>query len=178
MEAIHATPAPEVFLVFPCPYFKVRNRFLKEWAGLALMSLTEAYQHTENARSYEISTNFAGLVGQYLHRAYKLMATELFGVPVEEASTLNFTMTDEQLATYDPSRYFTSTEMTDVVPTVQDIATEDDLRVLTAGIPATELVGLGPYPNAAAFEDEAGAAAAGGDTSTTPGGSFAPPPSA
>lgn len=182
MEAVHATPVPEVFNIFPCPYFKVRNQFMKEWGGLALMALTEATQHTENARAYEVSTDFAGLMGQYLHRVYKLMATELFGVSVEEADALDFTLSDELLGSYEPGQFFTSTEMVDVVPTLQDIPTEDDLRVLTAGIPATEIVCLQAYPNVGAFEDKdkgkGKTSKTSGKKSATSKGSFAKRPGA
>jgi hypothetical protein len=178
MEPQHASPAPQAFLIFPTPYHKTRNQWLKDWGGLTLMALTEAMQHTENATAFNISTTFSGLIGQYLHRIYQRMATELFGVPVEQAKALDFTLTDEQLASYDPSKFFTSTEMTDVVPTIQDIQTEDDLRVLTAGIPATELVGLQPYPSSAAFEDASGGTAGTGGTTSAGSESFAEPPSA
>jgi hypothetical protein len=52
------------------PFFKVRNPFLRRWAGLILVSLAEAMQHTENRRETEISTAFAGQVGQYVKRGY------------------------------------------------------------------------------------------------------------
>lgn len=179
LEPQHASPAPAIFLIYPTPYFRVRNQFLKEWGGLVLMALTEAMQHTENAQAFEISTNFAGLIGQYLHRVYRQMATELFDVPAAEAEALDFTLTAEVLASYDPGRYFSSTEMIDTVPPIQQIPTEDDLRVLTAGIPASELVGLQPYPRAGAFADQpTSAAAAGQETKESSGESFAAPPSA
>lgn len=65
MEVLHARPAGEVFRVYPVPFFKVRNPFLRRWAGLVLVSLSEAMQHTENRKEMEISTAFAGQVGQY-----------------------------------------------------------------------------------------------------------------
>ena len=147
MEAVHSTPARREFVIFPLPYFKVRNEFMKEWAGLALDALSEAMQHTENAQALEVSLNFSGLVGQYLHRIYRLMATELFGVPVADASKLDFTLTDAQLAAYDPGKYFTQTEMIDTVPLLASLPTEDDLETLTNGIVASQLVGLQRYPS-------------------------------
>lgn len=147
MESVHTSPAETVFIIHPCPYFRARNAFLKEWCGLALNALSEAYQHTDNRKAYEIGEPFAGIVGQYLHRIYKLMATELFGVPVEEASALDFTLTDAQLSAYDPSQFFTSTEMIDTLPPLYHVPTEDDLEVLTNGIPATLLVNLTRYPS-------------------------------
>jgi len=75
METAHALPAPEEFLVYPTPYFKVRNQWLKQYAGLMLIGLTEAVQHQENARPLEISEGFAGLIGQYVQRVYRLEKT-------------------------------------------------------------------------------------------------------
>jgi len=181
MEPVHSTPAPLVHEIYPVPYFKVRNPFMKEYCGLILNSLSEAMQHTENRKSYEISTAFSGLVGQYLHRVYRLMATELFGVSDEAAKALDFTLTDEQLASYDPSKYFTSTELIDTVPPLSMVPTEDDLRILTDGIPATMLVGLSRYPSGQGVT--APTSSASGDASNsvtsseaTDGHSFAAPP--
>lgn len=177
METKHVTPAPEVFLIYPCRYFRVRNPFLKEYAGLALIALSEAMQHTENAQAFEISTGFAGLVGQYFHRIYKLMATELFGVAIEEAEALDFTLSEEQLASYDPGQFFTSTEMIDTVPRFEMIPTEDDFDVLSRGIPATDLVNLTPYPATNPYAGgKTGAAGGGGAGTTTP--AFQPAPTA
>src|SRR5262245_8100380 len=48
MEPAHAVPSPEAFIVYPTPYFLVRNGWLKEYCGYTLLALTEAMQHTEN----------------------------------------------------------------------------------------------------------------------------------
>ncbi|MEW4530208.1 hypothetical protein [Maioricimonas sp. JC845] len=171
METQHALPAPEEFLVYPTPYFKLRNQWLKQYAGLILLAQTEAMQHQENARPLEISESFAGLIGQYIHRVYRLMATELFRVPLEEASQRDFTLTDAQLAGYDPSAWFTSTEMIDTVPRLEDWPTEDDLAVLTNGIPISHLPVLGRWPSG-----PVSAPGGGGVTQSTE--SFAPAPTA
>lgn len=146
IESAHALPAPEVFHVYPCPYFKVRNSWLKNYAGLILLSLTEAMQHQENARPLEISQNFAGLIGQYIQRVYRMMATDLLQIPLEVASAPGFTLTDEQLRSYDPAKWFTSTELIDTVPELEGWPTEDDLEPLANGIPVTMLPKLGRYP--------------------------------
>lgn len=173
METAHALPAPEEFLVFPTPYFNVRNQWLKQYCGLTLLAITEAIQHQENARPLEISEQFAGLIGQYIHRVYRLMATELFRVPVEDAAKPDFTLTDAQLTSYNPSAWFTSTEMIDTVPSLNNWPTEDDLEPLTNGIPVSYLPTLGRWPTAGLSATKSGT----GATATT-GESFAPPPSA
>jgi len=148
MESAHANPAPEVHLVFPTPYFQVRNRWMKDYCMLILTAMTEAMQHQENAKAIEISERFAGLVGQYIKRVYRRMAVELFQVPLEEADKDSFTMTDAILSSYKPSKWFTSTEMIDTVPEILSEPTEDTLSTITNGIPVTKLPNLGPWPAA------------------------------
>ncbi|MGE0760131.1 MAG: hypothetical protein AB7F89_14200 [Pirellulaceae bacterium] len=182
MEAQHATPAKEDFLVFPIPYFKVRNRWLKEWAGLILSALSECTQHTENRIEYDISTTFAGLVGQYLQRILVRMATELLGVARADAEKPDFVIADTVFQTYDPAKFFTSTELIDTNRPSWVIPTEDDLELLTNGIPASKLVGLQRYPRADPVPIVAGGSAGGGTVtsstvvSTSASGSFAAPP--
>jgi len=146
METRHVSPGGEVFMVFPCPYFKVRNPYIKRWAGLLMMALSEAMQHTENRKEMEISTTFAGLVDQYLRRVYVNMAVEMFGIDRPTASAPGFIMTAEQLAGYDPTKWFTGTEMVDTVPSLANVMTEDRLETLREGIPVTQLPDLKPYP--------------------------------
>lgn len=147
LEVQHARPAGEVFRVYPVPYFKVRNPFLRRWAGLILVSLSEAMQHTENRKEMEISNAFAGLVGQYVKRVYTNMAIELFGKPRDVAMADGFVLTDADLAAYNPGEFFTATEMVDTVPRLDRVFTEDRLELLNEGIPVTQLPAeLGPWP--------------------------------
>lgn len=173
METAHALPAPEEFLVYPTPYFKVRNQWLKQYAGLMLLALTEAMQHQENARPLEISEGFAGLIGQYVQRVYRLMATELFRIPLADAAKPDFTISDSQLSGYNPSAWFTSTELLDTVAPLDDWPTEDDLEVLTNGIPISHLPVLGRWPSGPIL-----ASSVDGQTTAPVGESFAPAPSA
>jgi hypothetical protein len=147
MEIQHSRPAGEVFRVFPVPFFKVRNPFMRRWAELILVSLAEAMQHTENRKELEISTTFAGQVGQYLKRVYQNMAIELFGKTREEVAVDGFKLSDADLAAYNPGAFFTQTEMVDTVPRLDHVFTEDQLELLAEGIPVTQLpADLGPWP--------------------------------
>ena len=106
------------------------------------------------------------------------MSTELLGIDPTRAKALDFTLTDADLKAYDPGKFFTSTEMMDTVPPLTLVPTEDDLRVLVAGIPASTLLGLQKWPSGAGVGDTAAAATAGGATTIgTATGSFASPPS-
>lgn len=174
METAHAVPSWEAFNAFPCPYFKVRNSWLKGYAQYMLIALTDAMQHQENARPLEISTAFSGQVGQYVQRIYVQMAVELLRVPLADAQKPDFTLTDAQLSAYNPSAWFTSTEMIDTVPDELLRPTEDDLRVLTDGIPYPMLPELPTYP-AGVLSGAAGATGAG---AAVPSDVFAPPPGA
>ncbi len=48
-------------------------------------------------------------------------------MPLADASKPDFTLSDTQLAAYNPSAWFTSTEMVDTVAPLDDWPTEDDL---------------------------------------------------
>lgn len=146
METLHVTPSEETFLVFPVPFFKVRNPQMKTWCRLALTLLSECFQHTENRREVEISTAFGGMIGQYLSRIYTMMATEMFGKTTAEVTASGFLLTDADFGSYDPSKWFTSTEMSDTVPNFQRVFTEDRRSVLSEGIPVTQLPKLGTWP--------------------------------
>ncbi len=165
MEPVHALPAAEEFLVFPVPYFTVRNQWLKQYCGLTLLALTEAMQHTENSKPLEISTVFAGQIGQYIQRIYRLMSVELFKIPLEEASKADFTLSPEQLGSYDPTKWFTSTEMIDQSASPEDQPTEDDLVVLTNGIAISQLPLLSRWPSSpASTSSSSGTAAVTGES--------------
>ncbi|MEQ9406878.1 MAG: hypothetical protein RIK87_04095, partial [Fuerstiella sp.] len=139
-------PAGEVFRVYPIPFFKVRSPFLKRWAELIRIMMAEAMQHTENRKSMEISTGFAGQVGQYMTRVYRNMATELFGKSRTEVQVDGFLLTEVELAAYNPATFFTSTEMIDTVPHLGHVFTEDRLSIISDGIPVTSLPELQPWP--------------------------------
>lgn len=172
MEAIHATPGKKVFLLFPTPYFRVRSPWLQDYAELVLTALTEAMQHTENRKDIEISTSFAGLIGQYLQRIYVRLATELLHLPLAEAQRPDYTIPDTAFAAYDPSKWFTATELVDTVPALRRIPTEDDLAVLREGIPANVIVGLMGWPTGDNIGGTGGAAAS---TMPTTAAFVAPP---
>jgi hypothetical protein len=146
LETKHVNPGGEMFKVFPVPYFRVRNQYMKRWAGLIMMSLAEAMQHTENRKAVEISTTFAGQIGQYFTRVYANMAIELFGKTREQVSAPGFLLTEEELIAYDPTIWFTSTELVDTVPPLNYVLTEDRLAVLSEGINTTDLPALQPWP--------------------------------
>lgn len=142
----HVSPAATVFKVYPVPYFKMRNPYLKRWTGFALMLLSEMMQHTENRKTIEITTMFAADVGKYLQRIYYNMATELFGKTAADAGKPGYILQDADFTAYDPTRVVMPSESVDVVPPFEYVFTEDQLDVLRQGIPVTMLPPLPTYP--------------------------------
>lgn len=137
---------PQTFLLYPCPYFLVRNPYLKKWAGLIFSALTAMAVHTENSQPMDISTAFAGQIGQYFQRIYVRMATELLNVDQATALAPGYTIPASVFQAYDPSALVTSVEMIDSGAAITSIPSALDLRVLEEGIQANQIVGLIPWP--------------------------------
>lgn len=146
METAHVTPGGDTFRVYPIPFFKVRNQFMKRWANWVLIALAEAFQDTENRKTIEISTDFAARIGQYFTRLYQNMAMEVFGKTRDEAIKPGFLLTDADFKGWNPASFFTPQELIDPVPALDNVFTEDRKAFLAVGVPLTELPLLGPYP--------------------------------
>ena len=146
MEAKHIQSGAQVFRLHPCPFFQVRNPYMKRWAGYTMLMISEAMQHTENRRPIEISVDFASLMSQYLKRVYQEMSIELFGKTREEVRDPTFSLQEADFGAYDPSNTFPGTEPLDTVPPINRVLTEDQLAVLRDGIPTTQLPNLKPWP--------------------------------
>jgi hypothetical protein len=182
MVSVHGAPNPRDFTLYPVPYFLVPNAYMSEWCGLILSAIGEACQATENAIPYEISNVFAGQFGQYFQRIYIRLAVELFGVDPVKASDPAFDLTP-MLSSYNPNAWFTSTEMIDTVPPLNQVPPGNDprLQVLARGIAASQLLGLSSWPggvqNPQASGTVQGTAAAPAPVATAPfTGAFVPPP--
>ncbi|TWU67289.1 hypothetical protein V7x_28630 [Crateriforma conspicua] len=186
MEANHIQTGGYIFIAHPCPYFKVRNIYMKRWAGYIMMMMANAMQHTENRRPIEISEAFANEVGQYLRRVYQEMAIELFGKSRDEVrDNPAFFLDDADFAAYDPTQLFPGTEAYDTVPPLENVMTEDDLGKLKNGIYYSNMPTLRPYPvnikdyyNQVRATDPSAAGTSTGTTTTTtaPGTIAAPTP--
>jgi len=82
-----------------------------------------------------------------MKRVYTNMAIELFQKDKAVAEADGFMLTDADFAAYNPALFFTSVEMTDTVPRLDRVFTEDRLAVLRQGIPITQLPAtVQPWP--------------------------------
>lgn len=173
-EKVHVSPDPESFRLYPVPYFRTRNAFLRRWSKWILEMLAECMQHTENRKSVEISTAFGGMVGSYAKRVYTNMAVELFGKTRDAVRADGFLLVDADFKAYDPSKFFTSTELIDTVAPTRFVFTEDSLEVITNGLLAIHLPNsVCPYPGGG-IDDEAQAPS--GNASAANSAAFPPAP--
>jgi hypothetical protein len=139
----HAAPNPQVFLVYPLPYFgeRVRQLDVREYIRLGLMLLGEVMQNSDNERSTYITPAFAGQASKYLQEIMALFCTKYFGKTRAQAYAADFVLADADFQAYDPTKVLTSVELTEERPPVQWWPTENDLSQIR-GIPINEALML------------------------------------
>lgn len=146
----HTTPTRKPFVVYPVPYFgsAIRQPLVAEWCNYSLNLLGEMAQHTDNEYSYEITEDYARMMGKYLQRIYYQLATECLREKPEAAREPSYVIPESLFAAYDPmaSPAYTSVELIDERPDYSWVPTENDLREIR-GIPADRLAGLVRYPS-------------------------------
>lgn len=139
----HVTPVPQVFIVYPVPYFgeRIRQPDVREYTQLTLMLLSEMMQHSDNERVTHVTPTFVAKSGEYLREILALFATKYFGKSREVAYAIDFALADEDFQTYKPSTVMTSVEMTEERPPLQWWPTENDLSQIR-GLPINEALVL------------------------------------
>jgi hypothetical protein len=150
LMATHAKPAPQMFIVYPIPFYGnlgCRQTFLRDAAELSMLMITEAMQHMDNELAHDITTSFYEAVAPYLQRILVTMATRYFGYTREEASVPTFAIPAEKFKSYSPMDYAVSVEGTAQRPPVAATPTEEDLQPIN-GLPVNEVVPYcGPWPS-------------------------------
>lgn len=139
LEPGHATPAPEIFVIHPVPYFNspiVRNRWLKEYNRLCMIALTNMMQHSDNNLALTVTSKFATDVWQYFNEIKLLVGSELLNVPAADLKEDDFQFAEEHYLAYDPEQVTINVEALDTPGPIMSLPTEDDLRPLFNGIPA------------------------------------------
>ncbi len=148
LRTVHTTIGHQSFKLYPCPFFLVRNAYMRRWAGLILTAISDMIQHTENAKAMEITENFRRHIGPIFRRVYNDMAIRLFNKTREEVQAPEFTLTDADFQAYNPSAWHTDTEMVDTVPVIRTRFTEDELKPLREGIAIADLPDtVRPWPH-------------------------------
>jgi hypothetical protein len=157
LEPGHATPDTAIFNIHPVPYFAsgiLRNHWLREYNSLCMMALANMMQHSDNNLALTITSKFAQDNWQYFREIASLVGTELLGIPRADVDKDEFVFTDAHYETYNPESVTLNFEGLDEPGPLFSLATEDDLRPLFRGIPATLIMPVlkqypvGPIPGA------------------------------
>lgn len=162
-------------VVFPCPFFKVDNRLMRDFAEASFACFAELFQSSENVVEHDITATLAEVALRYIKRFQRDMAMDYFGLTREaaEAPDLNLeTMLDK----YTPNAYgFVSGEAYDDVDTLS-LPDEIDLGPLAKGVLIMDLPTLGAYPYSDAMREGGNSVSIGGTGTTTPNAAVPPFP--
>lgn len=145
LEAGHATPDQNIFMIHPCPYFPsevLRNPWLKEYNNLVMIALANMMQHSDNNLPLNVTEAFAKDVWQWFREIKILLGTELLLLPRSEVEKDEFVFTDAHFSAYDSSKVIINMEAADTPSNIFGLYTEDDLRPLLVGIPANQIAPL------------------------------------
>lgn len=125
----HVTPNPQVFLVYPVPFFgeRIRQQKVRYYVQLCMMMLSEAMQHSDNEHMTYVTPQFTGQIGKYLQEILASFSMKYFNKTREQAYAADFALTDDDFKNYDPSKFLSSVEMTEERPPLQWWPTENDL---------------------------------------------------
>lgn len=139
LEPGHSTPTPYTWNIYPVPFFpgpSVQNSYLMEYNALSMIALTNIFQHSDNNLALEITAEGGSDIWQYFRRVVELIAGELLLLPKADYTKDEFLFVDSHFQSYNPAAFLPRTEAL-VTPVGTDTGfTEDDLRLLRAGIPA------------------------------------------
>ncbi len=149
-EPIHANPAPNIWLINPVPYFDsgfVRNTWLREYNELCMIALTNMYQHSDNNRAINITAKFASDIYQYFREIKNLVGVELLQQKSADVRDDKFVFTADMYDKYAPDTIYINYEALDTPGPIEGLPTEDDLRPLFNGFPATMICAhVAQYP--------------------------------
>lgn len=140
LEPGHASPDTEIFRIHPTPYFRgpiVRNHWMQEYNSLCMMALANMMQHSDNNIALTITATFAKHAWQYFREIQFLIGRELLNIPRATLEAEDFQFTNEHYEAYAPEGVTLNYEALDTPGPIFSLATEDDVRPLFEGIPAT-----------------------------------------
>ena len=148
LEEGHASAVLRAWQIHPVPYFRspvLRNHWRSEYNELAMIGLTNLFQHSDNRLALTVTKALASDVWRYFREIKILLGSELLLLPGETVEPDEFLFTEEHYAAYDPD--LINFEDLDTPGPIQSRATEDDLRPLFNGIPSNVIAPvLAQYP--------------------------------
>lgn len=149
-EPGHASPAPNVWNIHPVPYYGsgfCRNPWLREYNELTMIALTNMYQHSDNNRAINITAKFSADIYAYFREVKNLLGVELLAQKPADVMADGFLFDTSMYEKYAPEKFVMNFEALDTPGPIEGMPTEDDLRVLFRGFPATDIAPhLAQYP--------------------------------
>jgi hypothetical protein len=139
LEAHHITHERRAFKIYPVRYFDVKNDYCRRWIELCLQGLSDMAQLSENTWANDWSLQTGKEMKKLFREAYRLMAVELFRIPVIEAHSVF----NEEAPFYLAAEHFVNYDVSHI-PTIEWIKhpalgsefTEDELRpIATPNVP-------------------------------------------
>lgn len=117
-DADHVSNNLQSFVVFPIPFFggRVRNEFAKQCAGIMLVLLGEAMQHSDNDFDGDVTDFLASKIIEQLRRIEYTIATMFLGIDRAVAIDPKFVLPAITELNYHPDDLFTEAEMLDERP--------------------------------------------------------------
>lgn len=135
---------PKPFILYPVPYFRLRNPWAKQWTYYSLMALAEIMRLSNNLDSININSLLAGTINQYTNQIYQELAINLLGKQVSDivkaGGIQSFQLTDADYAAYNPDATFAAIEKVDTGATLDLMLSPNDLGPIIEGIPAPVIV--------------------------------------
>jgi hypothetical protein len=166
LEPSRATPPTYTYLVFPTRFYNIPNLWMSEYCEYMLLCLEEIMQCEENGRPLEITQNTSQILLPYEARVQKLIAMELFQVPlpadpsqpdgtvingvaVPNPADPNFSITPALMKAfpYKPnSGWYTPTPNVATPPAPSTVPSAATIKALSLGFPVSALAGLPQWP--------------------------------
>lgn len=146
----HINHERRMFKIYPVRYFDVKNDYLSRWIELCLQGMSNMAQLTENGWQNDYTPATAVEMKKLFREAYRLMCTELFLVPLDQAKDIfndasPFYLSAEMVKAYDNTHIPTIEWMKH--PNLGLVLTEDEMRPMaTRNVPVAPGV-AGNDPN-------------------------------
>lgn len=151
LDFAHITPVRRKFATYPVRYFDQKNRWTRRWTELYLYGLSNLAQMSEaNTWTNDWNVVSAAEMKKPFREAYRLMAVELFDIPLADAKAVDYRLPVSAFENYAPSTLIPTYEWQEH-PFV-DHFTEDVLKgVSVRHVPLSDFNPDAPNPGASSY---------------------------
>lgn len=158
LQAVHASPTPMPFKLYPCPYFYLPNKHFREWISYGFLAVTELVQHSDNEEMFQIDIRAAQIASRFIRTIHEYLAIEVLRIPAEEVrqkdengQLIPFNITEQHWQAYQPAEWDTDLEADYVRAPLQTRPAEYDRSILARGIDAPHAMMVARYIDGRSF---------------------------